>query len=276
MTSPWVFRLAIIAAISILLMVASGSAVTANLAQPLAFPLPGPLTQSGHQLFSIPVSILAMILAIWLIAGGSGSRPLGWTIAVLDLAVGALGTPAWLKDSGPALPILHSLLAHTFFAATVAAVVVTSPGWQKPPEPVTDSGWPSLRSLSSIAPVLVLIQILLGALFRHKASGILPHIAGAIVVTLAILMMGMFVTQQCPTHRPLKSAAATMMTAVFCQIFLGIAALTARMINSTDTPMVVLVTGAHVIIGAMALGATLALSLQIRRHVVPKPAPAEA
>lgn len=275
MTSPWLFRFAVIAAISILLMIASGSAVTANLAQPLASPPGGLFGQSGHQLFSIPASILAMIVAIWLIVRGADSRSLGWTIAVLDLAVGALGTPAWLKFSS-ALPILHALLAHSLFASTVAAVVVTSPGWTKAPEPVPDGGWPSLRSLSSIAPVLVLIQITLGAMFRHKASGILPHIAGAIVVTLAILMMGMFVTQQCPTHRPLKSAAATMMTVVFCQVFLGIAALTERMINSTDTLAVVLVTGAHVVTGALALGATVALSLQIRRHVLPRPKPVEA
>jgi len=256
-------------------MIASGSAVTANLVQPLPSPPGGLFSQSGHQLFSIPTSILAMVVGIWLIAGGGGSRSLGWMVAVLDLAVGALGTPAWLKFSS-ALPILHSLLAQALFAATAAAVVVTSSGWSRGPEPVPDSGWPSLRSLSSIAPVLVLIQIVLGATFRHKVSGILPHIAGAIVVTLAILIMGMFVTQQCPNHRPLKSAAATMMTVVFCQVFLGIAALTARMINSTDTPVVVLVTGAHVVTGALALGVTVALSLQIRRHVVPRPKQVEA
>jgi heme A synthase len=162
------------------------------------------------------------------------------------------------------------------FASTAAAVVLTSPGWSKGPETVVDAGWPSLRSLSTIAPVLVLAQIALGAAFRHKALGVLPHIAGAIVVTLAILMTGMFVSQQCPDHRPLKSAAATMMTVVFCQVFLGIAALTERMINSIDTPVVVLVTGAHVVTGALALGATVALSLQIRRHVVPRPKRVEA
>jgi hypothetical protein len=275
MTSTWLFRFAILVAIGILVLIASGSAVTANRLEPLASAPGGLFAQSGHQLSSVVASILAMVLAIWLITAGSDTRSLGWLLVILNLAVGGLGTPSLLRDV-PGMAILHACLAHLLFASTVAAVVLTSPGWAKGPETVMDAGWPSLRSLSTIAPVLVVAQIVLGAAFRHKAMGVLPHIAGAIIVTLAILMMGMFVTQQCPTHRPLKSAAATMMTVVFCQVFLGIAALTVRMINSTDSPMVVWVTGAHVVTGAMALGATVALSVQIRRHVVAKPKQVEA
>jgi hypothetical protein len=275
MTSSWLFRFAILVAICILVLIASGSAVTANRLEPLASASGGLFAEGGHKAASIVASVLAMILAIWLIAAGSETRSLGWLLAILNLALGGLGTPSLLREF-PSVAILHACLAHLLFASIVAAVVLTSPGWAKGPDTVMDAGWPSLRSLSTIAPVLVVAQIALGAAFRHKAMGVLPHIAGAIIVTLAILMMGMFVTQQCPSHRPLKSAAATMMTVVFCQVFLGIAALTVRMINSTDTPQVVLVTGAHVVTGAMALGATVALSLQIRRHVVPKPKQVEA
>jgi hypothetical protein len=60
------------------------------------------------------------------------------------------------------------------------------------------------------------------------------------------------------------------------QVFLGIGALTMRMINTTDTPTVILVTGAHVAAGAITLAANVALSAQIRYHVVPKPKEVEA
>lgn len=163
---------------------------------------------------------------------------------------------------------MHACLAQVLFAATVAAVLLSSP--DRKPDIVVDGGWPSLRSLSVVTPVLVFVQILLGAAFRHKAMGIMPHIAGAIVVALLILLTGMFVTQQCPQHRSLKPAAVVLMTTVFTQVFLGIGALTMRMINSTDTPSVILVTGAHVVVGALTLGANVALSVQIRTHVVAK------
>jgi hypothetical protein len=276
MTSPWLFRFAILAAICILVLIASGSAVTANRLEPLASAPGGLFAQAGHQASSIVASILAMILAVWLIVAGGELRSQGWVIALLVLAVGGLGTPSLMAKFSPGLPIVHACLAHLLFASTAAAIVLISPGWSKEPITVVDAGWPSLRSLSTIAPLLVLVQIALGASFRHKALGVLPHIAGAIVVTLAILMTGMFVNQQYPDHRTLKSAAATMMTVVFCQVFLGIAALTVRMINSTDTPQVVLVTGAHVVTGALALGATVALSMQIRRHVVARTKQVEA
>jgi hypothetical protein len=276
MTSTWLFRFSILVAFCILVLIASGSAVTANRLEPLASAPGGLFAQAGHQASSVVASILAMILAISLIVAGGESRSLGWVIALLNLAVGGLGTPSLMQKFSPGLPILHACLAHLLFASTAAAVVLTSPGWNKGPQTVIDAGWPSLRSLSTIAPALVLAQIALGAAFRHKALGVLPHIAGAIIVTLAILMTGMFVSQQCPDHRPLRSAAAAMMTVVFCQVFLGIAALTVRMINSTDTPQVVLVTGAHVVTGALALGATVALSMQIRRHVVARPKQVEA
>jgi hypothetical protein len=267
----WRFRFAILVAVCVLFLIASGSAVTGNLLEPLPSPPGGLFSQAGHQEFSIVASVLAFVLAGWLIAAGGSARTAGFVIGLLTLAVGGLGTPSLLQKYSPGLPILHACVAQILLAATVAAVVLSSPGRSKGPETVIDAGWPSLRSLAMITPVFVLVQILLGASFRHKAMGVMPHIAGAIIVALLILLMGMFVTQQCPQHRSLKPAAVIMMTTVFTQVFLGIGALTMRMINSTDTPAVILVTGAHVVVGALTLGATVALSVQIRYHVVPKP-----
>ena len=111
-------------------------------------------------------------------------------IGLLILAEGGLGTPSLLAKFSPGLSILHACVGHLLFAATVVAVVLSSPGRSKGPDTVIDAGWPSLRSLSMITPVFVLVQILLGASFRHKAMGVMPHIAGAIIVALLILLMG--------------------------------------------------------------------------------------
>jgi hypothetical protein len=217
-----------------------------------------------------------LVLAGWLIGAGGSARTAGFVVGVLVLAEGGLGTPSLQEKFSPGLPILHACMAQLLFAATVAAVVMCSPGRKIGPDTVIDAGWPSLRSFSVVTPVLVFVQILLGAAFRHKALGVMPHIAGAILVALLILFTGMCVTQQCGQHPSLKPAAVTVMTATFSQVFLGIAALTMRMINSTDTPTVILVTGAHVVVGALTLGANVALSVQLRYHVVPRPKEVEA
>ena len=272
----WLFRFAILVAVCVLLLIASGSAVTGNLLEPLASPPGGLFSQAGHQEFAIVAGGLALALAVWLIAAGGGLRQAGFLIGLLVLVEGGLGTPSLQARFSPGLPILHACVAQLLFAATVAAVVLSSPGRRGGPDTVVDAGWPSLRSFSVITPVLVFVQILLGVAFRHKALGVMPHIAGAILVALMILFTGICVMQQCSQHRSLKAAAVTLMTAAFSQVFLGIAALTMRMINSTDTPAVILVTGAHVVAGALTLGANVALSVQIRYHVVPKPEEVEA
>ena len=150
----WRFRFAILVAVCVLFLIASGSAVTGNLLEPLPSPPGGLFSQAGHQGFSIVASVLAFVLAGWLIAAGGSARTAGFVIGLLILAVGGLGTPSLLQKFSPSLPILHACVAHILFAATVAAVVLSSPGRSKGPETVIDAGWPSLRSLSMITPVL--------------------------------------------------------------------------------------------------------------------------
>lgn len=272
----WRYRFAILVSIGVLFLIASGSAVTGNLLEPLASPPSGLFSQSGHQGLAFVVAILTVALAGWLIVAGGETRLTGFVIGLLALAEGGLGTPSLQEKFAPTLPILHACTAQLLFGFTVVAAVLSSPGRRAGPETVADGGWPSLRSLSVVTPVLVFIQIYLGAAFRHKALGIMSHIAGAIIIALLVLLTGMFVTQQCPNHKSLKPAGVVVMCVVFGQVFLGIAALTMRMINSTDTPAVLIVTGAHVVVGALTMGATLALGALIRYHVVPKPAPVEA
>jgi hypothetical protein len=274
MNSIWLFRLSVLVAACVLFQIATGSAVTGNLLEPLASPPGGIFSEAGHMGFAAVTGLLTLATALWMIAAGGSLRTTGLVTALLLLAEGGLGTPSLQEKFTPGLPILHACLAHLLFAATVASVILASPGRTK--DTVVDAGWPSLRSLAMVTPVLTFVQVLLGAAFRHKAIGIMPHIAGAILIALLILLTGMFVTQQCPQHRSLKPAAVTLMTAVFVQVFLGIGALTMRMINSTDTPAVILVTGAHVVAGAFTLASNLALSVQIRYHVVPKLQPVEA
>ena len=138
------------------------------------------------------------------------------------------------------------------------------------PELVEDHGWPSLRSLAIMLPLVVLTQIALGAGFRHGALSVMPHLAGAMVVTLVLLIMAAFVMQQFPTHRTLRPAAIALMSIGFVQVALGIAALILRMTTPQGATETVIVTVAHVAVGAMTLASSISLSILIRRNVRPR------
>jgi heme A synthase len=98
----------------------------------------------------------------------------------------------------------------------------------------------------------------------------MPHLVGAMVVTLLLLIMGAFVLQQFPTHRTLRPAAITLMSIGLVQVALGLLALVARMTTDREATQTIIVTVAHVAVGAMTLAASISLSILIRRNVRPR------
>src|SRR5262249_50795789 len=131
-------------------------------------------------------------------------KALGWAALGTVIAQGVLGglTVLFLLPRG--VSMAHACLAELFFSITVAVAIFTSPGWNRGPEYVQDHGWPSLRAIAFSAPVLVLIQVALGAGFRHRAIGIFPHLVGAFVIGGALFMAGIFTMTQYPEHKTLR------------------------------------------------------------------------
>jgi len=147
--------------------------------------------------------------------------------------------------------------------------VFTSPSWNEGPELVSDYGFPSLRSMAIICPASVFVQVFLGAAFRHRAMGVLPHVVWAMLVALIVLLAGAFTMNQLPNHKALKKPAVTLLVITFAQVFLGMYAYLLRAQNSTTTPAVLVGVVAHVATGALTLAASIVLSIQIR-NVTPK------
>jgi hypothetical protein len=205
------------------------------------------------------VAVLTIVLAIWLMT--AGLKSLGWIALAVVVAEGLLGERSTAMS--------HADLAQLLFAFTAAAAVCTSAAWRQGPEVVFDQGWPSLRSMSVIVPAFVMMQVMLGAAFRHKAAGLTWHIVGAMVVSLLVLFQGMCVMQQFPKHPTLRPAAIAMLSIALGQVLLGIVAITTELIAPDNTtPLSVMVsTAAHVAGGALTLAATLVLAIQIRRNV---------
>lgn len=229
----------------------------------------GVFFETGHRFVATTVGFLTIILAIWLHRADPRPwmRKLGWTALGAVIVQGVLGgiTVLWLQP--PWVSTAHACLAQLFFSTTVAIALFTSKGWLQGAEVVEDYGRPSLRSLAIIAPLLVVGQIALGAGFRHRAIGLIPHIAGSMVVTLSLLVVGVFVLSQFPKHKALRNASYAMLGITAMQVFLGIGAYYARMEAANHPLQMVLVTVAHVANGGLTLAFTILLSIQIRRNV---------
>lgn len=229
----------------------------------------GVFFEHGHRMVATFVGILTIGLVIWL--ARSDPRPwmrkLGWAALGAVILQGLLGGLTVLLLLPPAVSVSHACLAQLFFSTTVAIAVFTSASWQQGPQLVNDYGSPSLRSLAILTPSLVLLQIALGAAFRHGAIGVMAHVIGAMVVSLTILIVCAFVLHQFPNHPALRPAAVALLSITLVQVFLGMEAYYTRL-SAKERPLaMVLMTVAHVATGALTLAASIVLAIQIRRNV---------
>jgi len=246
MATPWLHRTAVLLAIATLALVLLGAGVTSQA---------GPPWEVSHLAVGATVGALTLILALLL------RNRFGW------LLLAAVLVQAMLGNRAPAVAAFHAFLAQMFFAATVAVAFVTSRIWKREPEIAEDM--PSLRTLSIVTVALVMAQVALGAAVRHKVMGAGLHITFALVVALMIVVLGMLVTNKCPTHRTLRPTAITMMVIAGTQVFLGFGAFIVRMMVDENTLPVQIATMAHVTTGALTLASTVVLALEIRRNLRP-------
>ena len=147
------------------------------------------------------------------------SRSAALAMCVAIAAQAALG----LMSSGSSSAALHALIAQMLIAGAVGCMVALSRSWSEPPRLMQDYGWPSLRSLSVSLPTLIGLQVALGAFFRQGMLGLMPHVIGAMLVSMFIMMVGAFVLQQCKDHKALSGSGRRLIVLTFVQVFLGIA-----------------------------------------------------
>jgi hypothetical protein len=240
-------RYVILIAAGALILIASGACITS-----IKDGLPM-LVSVLHTIGAAILGILTLGLAIWL------SRALAW-IAFAIIVVDS--TAGWFT-----LPLVHASVAPLFFATIVAIAVYTSPGWKQNPDVVDDRGRPSLRYLAIATPPVVFVQILLGVVYRHKLTSVMPHMAGAMIAALLTLIVSMVLMQQYPEHQPLRRAAIALMSAVLTQVALGVGAFTMQLLDMDNTPAGILFAVLHVTTGSLALAASMVLAIQVQRHI---------
>lgn len=265
--SPAVSRLAAAAAGLALLTTAAGAVLTSDFtiqSAAVSAALPGRI----HEYLALLVSVLAVVLLLQLLPTNTTDwlRGMAWAAVAVVAAEGAL---ALLQVKTP-LPVwqslAHAILAPLTVAFLAAVACFTIPEWQMAPaEPVNLSEWPIVPAAAKAAPVLVLLQIAMGAAYRHKEWSVMPHMAGALLVAAVLLVVPVMLLQQFPQHPSLRPVAIAAMSAALLQITLGIAAFVMRLLDFDTSTTFIAIAASHVCVGALTLAASLVLAIEVAR-----------
>src|SRR2546428_10020728 len=221
--------------------------------------------EHGRRLVATTVGILPIALAICLQIRERRTwvKRLGWIALGGVIAQGLLGGLTVKMNLPLAVSAAHATLAQLFLLTTVGLAVFTSKSWLEPaPEVLEGREGVSLRTLSVVALIVILVQLVLGATLRHSASWdrplpsslLLAHIGGAVIVTLVlgVTALTVFAKYRSETYLTRPALIATGLLVV--QLLLGVAAYITRLRSPNDpqplNPMIS-VTVAHVACGAL-------------------------
>lgn len=268
---PGLHRFALFVAIFALAAMVSGAYITSTevAAHQSRSAVSGGIDEGLHRAVAMGLTSVTLGLGIWtsLAATPGLLRVLAWTAFAALVLDAALGWPQ--PPLSAALAVFHALLAHFFLSVVVVIAVLTSAPWNREPERVDDCGRWYLRPLAVATPPVVFLQITLGSAYRHDLTGIMPHMAGAMVVALMTLIVSAVILQHFPEPAPMRRAAAVLISVVLAQVCLGIAAFLMLVLNAAGTFAFVLSTVGHVSIGALTLAGSVVMAMQVWRSLRP-------
>jgi heme a synthase len=276
------FRFAVATTCFTILLLMAGALVTNNNAGdsvpdwPLAYgrlipPLVGGIRfEYSHRVLAGMVSMLTLVLAIWITRADQRrlARRLGWNAVALVVAQAILGGIRVLEGVPALSATAHATLAQIFFLTLVGLTLYLSPWWQSEQPLSEDAGSPRAATLGLWTTVALVVQVILGAAFRHGAFGILPHLIGAGVVTVMVVWTGRAVKKRFRNVRALRLGVILLHSTFGLQLLLGGAAwwaMNSAMAEVQPTSPFVFFTVAHVLGGALTVAASTLLTLSCYR-----------
>ncbi|HKS80602.1 MAG TPA: COX15/CtaA family protein [Candidatus Acidoferrales bacterium] len=276
------YRFAVTTTWFTVLLLIVGAMVTSNQAGdsvpdwPLAYhklipPLVGGVRfEYSHRVVAGIVAIMTFFLAIWIAAADRRRqvRRLGWNALALVIAQAILGGMRVLDRDPGTLATLHAILAQLFFIVLVSLALFLSPWWQRDLPVLEDKGTPRAVTVTGWTTFVIFVQLILGACFRHGVLGIMPHLAGACVVTVFVVWSGRVVRKRFRSVRELRRGSALLHSAFGIQILLGITTYWGiQYVHDSTNPTLLYdtLTVSHVLFGALTLASSLLLALSCYR-----------
>jgi cytochrome c oxidase assembly protein subunit 15 len=172
-----------------------------------------------------------------------------------------------------ALAVTHGVMGQVFLGLIVGLAVVTSTAWLEAPSAEKRASAGMDRTLQVWLLAILLVQLVLGAVQRHMAQGLIIHISLAAVVVMIAVMAGARAWGLYHGIRPVQQLGQLLMVGVAVQVTLGVAALAVtqgRAVVGAPTTLEVTIATAHQATGAILLGLSVALLLWTRRLFEPE------
>lgn len=248
---------------------------------PLARMTGGIYYEHAHRLFGALVGLTTIALAVrlWRRDPRPWLRRLAAAAVVLVIVQGVLGglrvTGGFTlsvseADMAPSitLAVVHGVLGQVFLCVVVAIAAATSLWWSAAPPAEPRATLAGDRSLQLWLVAALLVQLVLGAVQRHLAWGLIIHISLAAVVTMLAVIAGARAWGMYHGTWPVQRLGQTVIGVVSVQVALGIAALAVtqgRAIVGRPTALEVTIATAHQATGAALLALSVALALWTRR-----------
>lgn len=227
-----------------------------------------------HRMVAEFVGLLTIILAIWTwrTERRLWMKYLGVAALGTVIAQGILGGITVLRYLPPAVSSAHAALAQTFFCIAVVIALFTGRHWvEEVPRVEFDQQRPSLVTLTLLSIFVLYVQLILGAMFRHKGMSWWPHVLNAAIVALVLTWTAIRALSQYSKIEPVRRPAITLLSLLIGQLCLGFVAFLTRVAwghdaSQPELPMVIS-TVAHVAVGALLLATAVILAIQVWRHV---------
>lgn len=299
----WTGLFAKVAMIATFLLVVAGGLVTSNEAglavvdwpntfgsnmflYPLAKMSGGVYYEHAHRLFGALVGLTTVGLAIrlWRRDERATVRRVAAAAVVLVVLQGVLGglrvTGSFTLSTSEAnmapsiaLAITHGVLGQLFLGVMAGLAAATTTAWLEAPRPTRRAGAGADRTLQLLLVGTLVVQLVLGAVQRHMAQGLIIHISLAAVVVMIAVIAGSRAWGLYHGVRPVQQIGQLLMAVVTVQIALGIAALAVtqgRAVVGAPTTLEVTIATAHQATGAFLLALSVTLLLWTRRLFEPE------
>jgi cytochrome c oxidase assembly protein subunit 15 len=283
-------RFAVFVACATLLLIIAGALVTSNDAGlsvpdwPTSFgslyKIPklvgGVKFEHTHRMIAQFVGFLTIILAIWTwrVDRRRWIQWLGWAALGTVVAQGILGGLTVLFYLPPLISSAHAALAQTFFCIAVCIALFTGRKWVlQVPHMVADHRQPRLFTLTIVSILVLYVQLILGAMFRHHGMSWLPHVLNSATVVFVLGWTALRTRSQYSYVDAIRRPANIMFALLIMQLCLGFLAFTTRVAWGHDAVQpelpVVISTVAHVAVGALLLATAVVLAMQVWRCLPP-------
>jgi heme a synthase len=234
----------------------------------------GVFYEHGHRMIAGATIVLTLGIAVWtwIAERRRWMKRLAWAAFATIIVQAVLGGITVLKLLPPAVSTAHAVVGQTFFCIAVIIAVFTGRLWiEEQPRVELDSRHPSLVTLTLLSICILYIQLILGAMFRHKGMSWWPHVLNAGIVALVLTWTSVRALSLYSHIEAVKKPAIAMLGLLIGQLCLGFLAFLTRVAWGHDAiqpelPMVIS-TVAHVAVGALLLATAVILAIQVWRHV---------